>query len=117
LKLLAGDGRPPGLSRKSKDADAWIIREFFDDAGWGPLRWSIRDIVRHSSRVQYRRLRMQHWCLALLCGIWPITSLALLARRARKPRRGVRAGRCRNCGYDLRATPDGAGGLLARCPE
>jgi hypothetical protein len=28
-----------------------------------------------------------------------------------------RAGRCRVCGYDVRATPDPAGPLLERCPE
>lgn len=38
-----------------------------------------------------------------------------LARRLR--RRRDEPGRCRQCGYDLRATPTPGGALLDRCPE
>ena len=40
--------------------------------------------------------------------------------RARRRRRGAKwaaQGRCRECGYDLRATPAAEGALVTRCPE
>ena len=46
------------------------------------------------------------WLPLLLLGILP----GLAIRRVITRRRNRRAGLCRNCGYDLRATPD-------RCPE
>lgn len=57
--------------------------------------------------------------------VWPFTltvplpAVWLLAalRRRRQRRRRSEAGHCRHCGYDLRATPQEGGPLLARCPE
>ena len=50
---------------------------------------------------------LPHWSVALVFGVPPARWL----RAARKRRRRrLNAGRCRRCGYDLRATPD-------RCPE
>jgi hypothetical protein len=46
------------------------------------------------------------WPLAVLTAVLP----ALRAWRAVKRRRATGPGKCRRCGYDLRATPD-------RCPE
>jgi hypothetical protein len=46
------------------------------------------------------------WAIALVSAVLP----ALYVRRACLRRRSRRAGRCRGCGYDLRASPD-------RCPE
>ena len=53
--------------------------------------------------------RSSHWILP----IWPfalVVSLPLLPWLLKLRRRSGRAGHCRQCGYDLRATPD-------RCPE
>jgi hypothetical protein len=47
-----------------------------------------------------------HWFLALLFAAMPAVRLRSIIR----DRRRLRAGRCRICGYDLRASPD-------RCPE
>jgi len=50
------------------------------------------------------------WVIALLTGIWPISSVGLLLRQRIRKRRLIRSGQCPICGYDLRASPD-------RCPE
>lgn len=47
-----------------------------------------------------------HWFVVALCGVLPAVWLVRFRRR----REWLRRGRCRRCGYDLRATPD-------RCPE
>lgn len=53
-------------------------------------------------------------CIGLMT-FWQ-SSVSLYHRwQARLARRN--AGRCRVCGYDLRATPDADGPLLERCPE
>jgi hypothetical protein len=48
-----------------------------------------------------------YWCLTCVFAILPGLAVPL---RIRRRRRLNREGRCRSCGYDLRATPD-------RCPE
>jgi predicted RNA-binding Zn-ribbon protein involved in translation (DUF1610 family) len=48
--------------------------------------------------------------MVLLLAAWGIWRWS----RRRKP---ARAGKCGNCGYDLRATPEGGRELLAVCPE
>jgi hypothetical protein len=50
--------------------------------------------------------------IAFLVAVERLWLTPWLQERAR-----VRAGRCRICGYDLRATPDPGGPLLERCPE
>jgi len=52
------------------------------------------------------RLYFPHWSLAAITGILP--SMWCWRRRRERVRRKL--GRCVNCGYDLRATPE-------RCPE
>jgi hypothetical protein len=92
------------------------------DNAWGPFRWeAFEDAPAAPGFVAHRReLTLPCWLLALVAGAWPATSAAVLARRRRRVRRLARDGRCRRCGYDLRATPEaaGAGGrLMAVCPE
>jgi hypothetical protein len=58
---------------------------------------------------QTTAVAMPHWALTLLTLIAPLWWAMTLATHARTERR-KRAGLCRSCGYDLRATP-------GRCPE
>jgi hypothetical protein len=51
-------------------------------------------------------IRFPWWSIIVLTGILPAKHLIRLTTRVRPHRKGY----CRNCGYDLRATPD-------RCPE
>jgi hypothetical protein len=52
------------------------------------------------------RIGLPNWLIALLTAVLPVRSSILYLRR----RRDGKIGRCKKCGYDLRATPD-------RCPE
>lgn len=52
-------------------------------------------------------IRVPHWLVAFSALALPVAALAILCRR----RMGFKGrGRCKQCGYDLRASPD-------RCPE
>jgi hypothetical protein len=65
-------------------------------------------IVREVHAKRYLLLGIPHWLAAILLGLWPGISMArwIGARGSRRES----AGRCRQCGYDMRATP-------MRCPE
>jgi hypothetical protein len=71
--------------------------------GYGSFRYG-----DHRGEVLVREWWMPHWALAMVTGAWP----GMLAVRwcRRRHLAHARAGRCRSCGYDLRATP-------GRCPE
>ena len=56
--------------------------------------------------LHYWQLAIPYWLLTLLTAI--PTALLLRTRQRQRARR--QQGQCRNCGYDLRASPD-------RCPE
>jgi hypothetical protein len=53
---------------------------------------------------------------ASICAVGPLAWLIARGRRRRAGRLG-RANRCRQCGYDLRSTPDASGPPLSTCPE
>jgi hypothetical protein len=115
-------------------------------SSWGPLRWITYDsppslylsggwsgggspvwqAAEHARIVargapfvteESRSITLPCWLASFCSGVWPVTSLLLMVRRRRRARWLARAGHCRNCGYDLRATPEGGGELLAVCPE
>lgn len=66
-----------------------------------------------TSLVSYR---VSYFVVMLPSTVLPALWLTrFVIRRWRHGRHG--AGRCRNCGYDLRATPEEGGALLGRCPE
>ncbi len=90
------------------------------DHSWGPFRWNVVTLEHYGDWCCGHNASLPCWLLASLTGAWPLTSLALLRRRRARTRRRARAGCCRQCGYDLRATPlpGVAGGeLLSLCPE
>jgi hypothetical protein len=82
------------------------------DAGppLGPFRWDAFEDARPGLAYGYRAFSLPCWLLAVVAGAWPLASVGLLIRRRSRARRIARAGCCRACGYDLRATP-------GRCPE
>jgi hypothetical protein len=59
-----------------------------------------------SGSYDFPRAAVPHWFIALITALLPATRLYRALRR----RQQNRAGLCRSCGYDLRATP-------TRCPE
>ncbi|HEY7089816.1 MAG TPA: hypothetical protein VH518_17090 [Tepidisphaeraceae bacterium] len=60
-----------------------------------------------SSSIRWRTIGIPFWLLEIFFAIWPSWWLLRERRRRAALREG---GCCKNCGYDLRATPD-------RCPE
>ncbi len=60
-------------------------------------------------------LAVPHWFIILLAAILPAWRFGGWTWRRRRRRRC--AGLCPACGYDLRATPNANGPLLAQCPE
>jgi hypothetical protein len=69
-------------------------------------------------RTAFTKLELQFpgWLSVILGGLLltPRARALWLASRRRSRRA---AGRCAHCSYDLRATPDADGPILARCPE
>lgn len=70
-----------------------------------------------SRRFPIRWIMIPHWGAATILWIVPIISGIFAFRRFLRRRALARAGKCRGCGYDLRATPDAQGPLVDRCPE
>jgi hypothetical protein len=84
---------------------------------WGPFRWRYFDGDNSGESATEYVFCFPCWFLSLFTSLWPLTSLTLLHRRRARLRRLARAGCCNQCGYDLRATAEKSGPLLARCPE
>ena len=86
------------------------IRDSFDAGKLGVIEEEMSDHVRRLRpvRVMHQNFRwvviVTHWFLVLTFAALPAYRLARRMRRRHPP------GRCRACGYDLRATPE-------RCPE
>jgi hypothetical protein len=107
---------PPGWRWGSRAVTMWWMDPPVDGS-WGPFRRDFYDTIRPGLTDGRRVLSFPAWLLVLVAGCWPVVSIAILIRRRRRLRRLGRVGCCRNCGYDLRATPEGSGTLVERCPE
>jgi hypothetical protein len=97
--------------------NAYDWNEIYWPSRWGPLRWNFTDVNYRDGTSRFRELAAPLWLVALAAAAWPLASIALLIRRRRKRRRFSMVGCCQTCGYDLRATAEKSGPLLARCPE
>ena len=71
--------------------------------------WRIGEDVRHFAGITH--LSAYSYRETTVSAVWPLTLFSLLpVYRIAKSFRGYQVGRCRCCGYDLRATPN-------QCPE
>jgi hypothetical protein len=102
---------------RSGAADIWITHSSTNGLhvyplaeGRGKLTWiGISWDVRRGPRESRRSLSIPHWLVFIPLGLWQLAWV----RRGMRERRGRRrraAGRCAECGYDMRGSPD-------RCPE
>jgi len=118
-QLVRQAGGPPAvpvIAEHKPDAHArWGFRS---ERVWArfPLRGD-DDQIAYGPRVALAAVAVPCWIPAALFAAWPAALLAGACRRGITARRRQRAGRCRACGYDLRATGDAVGPRLDRCPE
>jgi len=110
-------GLSPGLNHQSLGPEPHALRFFMDEGSWGPVVWGGENPRPSNGRWKRRYVRIRYWPMTILCGAWPVMSLMFASGRAVRRRRIVRKGLCQRCGYDVRATPDEGGELLAVCPE
>jgi hypothetical protein len=86
------------LEARDRTGPPWLHR----------LGFAYAHIVYDPTRHR-RAVYLPHWAAGAVFAVLPATWVAAAVRRRRAAGR-VRAGLCRVCGYDLRATP-------GRCPE
>lgn len=114
--LAFADSRPtevarPGVRESMRDPHFWykVRADGKESAAWSWHGFESHDGTFVGS--PYRLLAVPYYALAGPAAVIAAVAVFPLLR----PRR--RRGTCRKCGYDLRATPDGNGRLLSRCPE
>jgi hypothetical protein len=90
----------------ASDSDRIPVLYFRSVGGHGGEMPGVWWVARQKPDLALHQIYVRHRTLALLTAILP----AMWAVGRWRRRRTVAAGRCRKCGYDLRATPD-------RCPE
>jgi hypothetical protein len=84
--------------------DVWVGIPTTFATRMGFFRTDAQSATPYGTSMRLRSVGFPVWTLAALTAVLPA------ARLYRRVGRRSRAGRCRTCGYDLRATPD-------RCPE
>jgi len=91
-------------------ARGWLFDAFFGDpliVVRHPTIWERLGFAHYKWKQNDSRWIIPYWPLA---GIALLFSLPLIVEFSRRRRNALISGRCRVCGYDLRATP-------GRCPE
>jgi hypothetical protein len=107
---LAGDHKGLTSADRERGSD-YFLRECGSRVGhFGVGRWivPVANFTRGGPETltPYTVLVAPHWSLALASAVMPAVWLFRWRRHRERPKAGV----CRSCGYDLRATPE-------RCPE
>jgi len=101
-------------------AQGWKYSRFEFSPPTFPKTWlgfGWYDMSAQSRSYPIRWIVIPHWGAATLLWIVPALSMFAMFRRWLRRRALARAGKCRGCGYDLRATPEPNGLLVDRCPE
>jgi hypothetical protein len=89
--------------RQWRDTATWS----WEFGGLGVRTGSENDwLFEGAKSYRYTLVEVPYWMLVLITALPPI----ILMRRRRRARYLFELRRCKQCGYDLRATPD-------RCPE
>ena len=99
--------RTPGEERHDLQFELRLARGHHE---WGGFEWLYGNTAVPGLDRSFRKGWVPTWA-AILATITPAVVVGVTAvNRNRQDARATAAGRCRRCGYDLRASPD-------RCPE
>jgi hypothetical protein len=90
----------------------WVRQVFSTPVPYG-IHENKTSLLHGLQRFSDRSLAFPAWLAVVVLLVLPTWIARLWLRR----RWRARAGHCLTCGYDLRATPEGGGALLNRCPE